>query len=135
MAGRPRKPTSLLLVQGTARGHRLKSQGRNLEPAADKALGDAPAYMPLDAVQEWGERKSVAPWLQASDAPVVMGYCVQFAVIKRMIAEGRDEEITPSQWHGFRAFCQSLGFDPPNRARMQMPAEKKAVNKFAALGS
>ena len=58
----PRKPTQLLLLQGTANVTRMREQGRDLEPRPAKDKVRAPQALSKDARRIW---RRVAPELQA----------------------------------------------------------------------
>jgi phage terminase small subunit len=134
MPGRPRKPTELHLIQGTAQKCRMEAQGRGLEPQVNQGMPDAPDWLPAGAAQEWGFRVATTPWLRATDEPMFLAYCIQRDQIVRAVREGRD--VSPAAWAAYRSACQSFGFTPADRARMQMPAtEQKPANKFAKLGA
>jgi len=132
MAGRPRKPIELHLVQGTAEISRFRRQKRELEPQISEKLGGAPEWLPAEAAAEWEAKRISTPWLKSTDASAFMAYCGLFARIKAKLIS--DDDITAGEWAAFRSYCQSFGFDPASRCKIQMPEQAKPKNAFAALG-
>lgn len=62
MAGRPRKPTHLKLVSGTAKSHKKGAPAVSREPAPARWTGNPPAWLSDHARTAWGR---VGPMLDA----------------------------------------------------------------------
>ena len=82
MAGRPRKPTALLKLEGRFR--RDRHGDRVQEP--DAPLGGPPGHLPADARLAWRQVAGSATWLRRPDRPLVELYAQLQAAARRDFA-------------------------------------------------
>lgn len=93
-AGRPRKPSSLRVIEGN-RGHRPLPKG---EPQPRMGIPEMPTYFPPLAQECWTrvieEMSAVPGWLSRADWRIVEGYAVDYAVWRDAIAGITEHGLT-----------------------------------------
>ena len=110
---RPRKPTSLHVVQGTLRTTRHRD--RENEPEILEPLGGPPQAWPIAAKLLWAELGDLVP-------PGVAGKSdrIIFEVLLRLVAKMREgpEAMTPALAAQIRTACACFGMSPADRSRV-----------------
>jgi len=117
MAGRPRKPTNLKILQGTARPDRINPN----EPKPAKPIGKkAPAYFDAELEKIWKEFVSNAPEgvLGNCDAFLVEAACLQLQKLRK-------GEFTAADLAQLRGCLSAMGMTPADRAKLDIPIPKK----------
>ena len=76
--GRPRKPTALKIVQGTAQPSRTLDD----EPVPTGPLGVPPKRMRAEGKRRWQWITESAHWLTDADRGVVEQYCIRWALYR-----------------------------------------------------
>jgi phage terminase small subunit len=107
---RPRKNTSLLLIEGGYRGDR---HGDRVPEPVDP-VGDPPAYLPADARRVWREVSAAAgAWLKRSDRSALGWFC-------RLEADARRDfgALSAGRLRALVSVAAHLGLTPADRARM-----------------
>ena len=124
---RPRKPTSLHVVQGTLRSSRHRD--RQDEPEVIEPLGGPPEGWRIEAKLLWAELSNYVPAGVARKADRVM-----FEVLLRLVAKMREgpEAMTPALAAQIRTACACFGMSPADRSRVSAPRLPED-NPFAQL--
>lgn len=137
MPGRPRKPTSIHILQGTAQKCRMDARGPEMQVAG--GMPEAPEWMPPLAQQEWGRISAISGYAKAlrpSDMPMLVTYCLLWAEIAGHVKEfGSSAGIQSARLTTFAGIAAKLGMNPSDRSKVHVPSEEKPANKFAKLGS
>ena len=122
---RPRKPTSLHVIQGTLRTTRHRD--RKDEPKVLDPLGGPPLGFPAEAKLLWAEVESYIPAGVAKKSDRVM-----FEVLLRLVAKMREgpESMTPALAAQVRTACAVFGMTPADRSRVSAP-QSPEENPFA----
>lgn len=119
MAGRPRKPVNLHILQGTHRSDRHR-QPDNL-PVGDVK---APEWLTEAALQEWVR---LAPMLEklrvltVADADALGQLCEAQAELKVGIASGR---FNTDLWRAIMSMQSRFGLTPADRAKINVGPKK-----------
>lgn len=129
MAGRPRKPTKLLALQGTARADRHGTEGQwfELPPLAPKP----PEWLSGEALARWLEivnDPSYANILSALDGSILLAHCVAHADVASKARAGA--EVTAAMISALLSTIQRLGLSPADRARIKLPEQKKEFDEW-----
>jgi len=130
--GRPKKPKSLHVVQGTARKCRMDARANELELAPGD-MGDAPEWMPASGKSEWERLRTDAEYSQVL-APAMRGlfehYCLLYA---RMVEDARGErQMSASERQTYHSLCMQLGLSPASQAKVNGPAKAKPESPWDA---
>lgn len=147
--GRPKKPTALKIVQGTAQPSRINPD----EPVPDGPLGPAPAKMRVEGRRRWAWLAGSAFWLTDADRGVVEQYCTRWALyMDALVAVGHYGQVWEREKDGYTQMngalqalsnCEKalmelgakLGLDPSSRTNIAAPKrESKGTNPFAING-
>jgi len=134
--GRPRKPTKLKQLQGTARADRINAS----EPQFEVGSGYCPRWLSDEARAEW---RRVAPELIACglltvvDRAALEAYCETYAQWRRAIEALKDGmtfttdkgyvqqlpevAIANNALKQMRAFMTEFGMTPSSQSRVSMP--------------
>jgi len=128
---RPRKPTSILELNGAFRHD--PNRARPNEPRDVRALGNVPSRLPADVVPFWLE-------LAAMVIGGVLTFRDRWAVelaarlMEKAVRETPDpeEKITSSELSTLRSLLAALGMTPADRSKLSVPTEK-AKNPFTDL--
>lgn len=132
MPGRPPKPTSVLKLQGTARKDR-HAKRQDLELGGE--LPQPPAFLSAPELEEWNRVCTIGRYAKAlspADRGPLTFYCGLWA--EYIASKKTGEPMQTSRMALFVNIASKFGMDPSDRAKIQMPAEEKPLNKFAALG-
>ena len=159
MAGRPRKPSQLKRLQGTARPDRVNAN----EPQPDPAIPTRPGWLLPEAKREWNR---VVPGLSklglltALDRGAIAGGCQWWAMYVRAVRDIAEsgwtftittvKETATSRttttgyegprpavaqmhkcWTQYLAFCSRFGLTPSDRSRLSVP-EPKPIDEMSA---
>lgn len=160
-AGRPRKPTSLKILEG----NRAKGRKPSLdnEPQPDRIIGvpKAPPYLGRDAKREWKRifetcRDANGCWLSCADLGFVEGACVAYgrAVEADLVLKEEGFTVTSKNqggnvykthhpafsiskdsWKQYRDACGQLGMSPAARAKLNVGGAKQGDDLESALAS
>lgn len=154
MAGPPKKPTKLRILEGNPSKRPLPKN----EPEPDPTMPQCPDWLMDDAKHEW---KRVAPELNRIglltivDQTALAGYCQSYArwkkaeeeikLLKNTIYPLKDERgnikgfqqypqygIVNQCLKQIRAFCSEFGLTPAARAKMELPTERNRDDGFAS---
>jgi len=146
--GRPRKPTALKVVQGTAQPSRILKD----EPMPAGSLGDPPKKMRAEGKRRWQWLSDTAFWLTDADRGIAEQYCTRWAMYRDAEREiGRhgmvyENKAGYTQSSGaLSAFtnCEKalmelgakLGLDPSSRTNISAPKrDQPGPNPFAING-
>ncbi len=122
---RPRKPTSLHIVQGTLRTTRHRD--RQDEPEIIEPLGGPPEAWPINAKLLWAEVSSLVPAGVARKSDRIM-----FETLLRLVAKMREstDALTPALAAQIRCTCAVFGMSPADRSRVSVPRSPEE-NPFA----
>lgn len=152
MAGRPRKPTALLELNGAFKHN--PDRARPNEPKELRPLGDPPARLPIEVLPFWRE---IVDMVIGGVLTYRDRWCVELAarlmwksthaipaeailelaragelgtdVIKAMVAR---ETISSSEQATLNRLLASMGMTPADRSKLSVPQEKPK-NQFADL--
>jgi phage terminase small subunit len=134
MSGRPPKPTSLHVLQGTAQRCRMEKRKGELllEPGAltapDWLLPDAKEHFNRIAADPLYSRA-----LASVDGAALARYCQLHA--RYVEAERSNKPLTASMVSVLTILEGKLGLNPSDRVRIRIPeAGKQPVNRFSRLG-
>lgn len=135
MAGRPPKPKGAKIIQGTFR----KDRDNGEAPRPKLGIPEAPAWMPVDAHQEWGRVVSEMENLgiiAKLDMTVLAAYCVLWAKFKAWgSGQGDAGDMNAGMIAQLRGLMGTLGLGPANRERLHIQKpDKKQESKFGAFG-
>jgi len=147
--GRPRKPTALKIVQGTAQPSRINPD----EPVPTGPLGAPPARMRAEGKRRWAWLNESAFWLTDADRGVVEQYCTRWALYRDalkqvshfgMVWERKKDGYTmmngalTSLSNCEKALMElgaKLGLDPSSRTDIATPKrDQPGPNPFAING-
>jgi phage terminase small subunit len=131
MPGRPPKPTVVLKLQGTLRKHRHGNR-RDLELGGE--LPQPPDFLSSAAREEWHRVCTIGRYSKAlspADRGPLTLYCLLWAELDACERSG--QQMQTSRMALFGNIAAKFGMDPSGRAKIQMPEEPKAANKFAEL--
>lgn len=130
MAGRPRKPTKLLLLSKSARKHPDRLAQRAHEPEPVAGLGDPPKQFSESQEARWLELIEVVPAgvLTRMDRPAAELLC-------KLWAEERDGKISSTDRKLLASLFGKFGLTPSERSKVALPAGRrgKPSNPFQAL--
>lgn len=145
MAGRPPKPTSLKMLQGTARADRVNDD----EPKPTPGVPDCPAWLNNDAKKEW---RAIVPELErlglltAVDGAALAAYCQAYGdlawasrEIKRvgrvyqtdgpsgtMYRQRPEMAIAREAAAQMKSYLSGFGLDPASRTRLHVAPQGEA---------
>ena len=144
--GRPKKPTALKVVQGTAQPSRINPD----EPEPTGHLGPAPKSMRAEGKRRWQWLLESAWWLTDADRAMVEQYCTRWALyqdaLKQVAHYGMVWERKKDAYTQMNGALQALsncekalmdigaklGLDPTSRTGIAAPKkETPGKNAFA----
>lgn len=148
--GRPRKPTALKVIQGTAQPCRLNPD----EPVPEGPLGDPPKNMRSEGKRRWEWIRDSVPWLSTADRGIVELYCTRWVYYqdaqKEVAKFGQVWERERDHYTQMNGALQALnnnekalielgakiGLDPVSRTDIKAPRkpDAKSDNPFAING-
>lgn len=147
--GRPKKPTALKIVQGTAQPSRINPD----EPVPTGPLGPAPDRMRAEGKRRWKWLSRAAWWLTDADRSVAEQYCTRWSLyldaLKQVSHFGQVWEREKDGYTQMNGALQALsnnekalmelgaklGLDPSSRTNIRAPKrDTKGTNPFAING-
>ncbi|MBK6728582.1 MAG: hypothetical protein IPG63_15380 [Xanthomonadales bacterium] len=127
---RPRKPTSLLAINGTLAKNPGRYADRASEPVDDRALGPPPDTMRPDQRAAWLEIERLAPWLRFGDRIAVEVTAALLATFR----VGGVGMMPPAMLTRLETMLARLGMTPADRSRVAAGiGSSGADNPFSAL--
>ncbi|NCT68089.1 MAG: hypothetical protein GXC76_10665 [Rhodanobacteraceae bacterium] len=126
---RPRKPTSLHILSGTADHNPARMRERAAEPIDDRPLGPPPESMRPDQRAAWLEIERLAPWLAYADRIAV-------EVTAVLLARFRVDPGTmpPALLTRLETLLGRLGLTPSDRSRVRAQSPSASANRFVRNG-
>lgn len=124
MAGRPRKPTKLLVLKGTATKARHGSIEQHFE--LPEGVPRPPEWLGGEALARWKQIVSEPAYVQilsALDDAAMLAHCVAWQTIADKIKDGAP--VLAFDLSALKASIQSLGLSPADRARIKLPEKPK----------
>lgn len=132
---RPRKPTHLKLLAGTARADRAVSGGVTVDPLAQSP--PAPDWLPnAHAVNEWNRLAALlvgTRLLSALDLGTLGHLCALHGKLVQLWAAG--ETPTGHLIAQYNTLSGSFGLTPVMRAKVPMPSKPREENPFLVFRS
>ena len=128
MAGRPRKPTQLHVVQGT--GRKCRMEKRKNEPRPDGEVGNPPAFLTKKQQAAWRELvgNSAAGVLTISDRVTLEMAACLLAEYRR-----KPDAMPATRMTLLERILAKLGMNPADRSRISVTSPEKGENPFAEL--
>ena len=127
--GRPRKPSNVLDMNGSARRNpgRMRAQGRDTEPTDIPEIGDPPEWLTGDQSRAWKYivRKCAAGVLKESDEIAV-------EIGARLLAKMWSGDIPDQQLRQLDTLLGKLGMNPSDRSKVSAGKTNKK-NKFEGV--
>lgn len=130
MAGRPKKPENVKVLQGTFRKDRANAKAPRPRPG----IPEAPDWMPPEAQREWGrvvaelENLGIVCKLDRSD---LAAYCVLWA---QFVESAKKGELLPAAFIAqMRCYSNSFGLNPAAREKLTMPEKFEPKKSKYAL--
>lgn len=124
--GRPRKPTALHVVQGTARKSRMKA--RSGEPKPTGPLGSPPKWFTPYQRAEWGRLRKFS-WITEAHRLTVQHHCILAERLKddaigQRQPDGRmlPRPMSASERQTFHSLQMQLGLTPASSSKVSVPA-------------
>lgn len=126
---RPRKPTTLHVLNGTAEHNRARFADRDDEPTDNRPLGPPSETMRPDQRAAWMEIDRLAPWLSHADR-----IAVEIAAV--LLARFRVEPsmMPPALLTRLETMLGRLGLTPSDRSKVTDGRPKSPSNRFAGNG-
>jgi len=131
MAGRPRKPTNVLKLNGTGKLHPERLKERENEPQNINPVGDPPEYLSDEVKDAWHQiaLESIDGVLGEADR-IALEMCAGLYVKLRAEPDEDGKAIATSQDHThFFRYLSQFGMLPADRSKISIP-KKKPANKF-----
>lgn len=131
MAGRPRKPTELHVISGSAKTNPGRLQNRADEPEADgEDLRDAPAPSHLDdgLAAIWKEVTGNLHARVAASADLIA-----LEALVRLVGVMRSGEAVAADYARLQAYLGEFGMTPASRSKVSQGKKAEAKKGFAAL--
>ena len=131
MAGRPRKPTELHVISGSAKTNPGRLQNRADEPETDgEDLRDAPAPAHLDdgLAAIWKEVTSNLHARVAASADLIA-----LEALVRLVGVMRSGEAVAADYARLQAYLGEFGMTPASRSKVSQGKKAETKKGFAAL--
>ena len=127
---RPRKPTQLHVVSGSAAKHPDRMRERQSEPETDGDLRevDAPEHLDDDLAAIW---KEVAGYLHARVAS--NPDLIALEALVRLVAIMRSGEAQAADYARLQAYLGEFGMTPASRSKVAQGKKPEGKKGFAAL--
>ena len=126
MAGRPRKPTKILEINGSARKDPARIAARGNEPRINSSIGSVPEYLTGHAAAKWAEVVSDPDYgqvLNASHRETLAHYCF---LHQRFVEDVMGERtMTASERQTYHSLAMQLGRTPAAQSKVSVPAPAK----------
>lgn len=128
---RPRKPTQLHVVSGTAKVHPERMREREAEPTevdGDLRETEAPEHLDEDLAKLWTELRGHlhARISGAQDA-------VAFEALVRLVKIMRSGEAVAADYARLQAYLGEFGMTPASRSKVAQTKKPEAKKGFGAL--
>ena len=149
-AGRPRKPTALKQLQGTARPDRTNK----LEPKIKKEIGAAPSFLSPEQVDTWNYYIENVPkgMLKILDQATLANYVVAEDMWRQSVLAVRESGLVITTPNGVMMpsphstelkkyslimlrLATELGFTPSSRSKIVMEEEQKSDDPWEKLAN
>lgn len=135
MAGRPRKPTNMHLLEGTFRGDRHADRAQEPKPAEGAEM---PAYLRKvkGGAKRWAqlyERLTRSHVLTELDGDGLARLCVLQLDFEAWAIGTRREAFPSAQLAELRQLETAFGMNPAGRAKVKAVAEQKPASKLAGF--
>jgi phage terminase small subunit len=133
MPGRPRTPTKILKLKGTARKDR---HGKRNDLDLDNEVPSAPDYFGPDALEEWHSLVTDSQYsrvLARVDRGMMELYCALRAEFRQHLRKGT--EMPASRMTVMSNVASKLGLNPSDRTRINIPQQPEADDEFAKLAA
>lgn len=130
---RPRKPTQLHIVSGTAKAHPERMKEREAEPVVDGAdLRDLPAPDHLDKMHAalWDELRAQLHARVASEHDATA-----FEALVRLVMIMRTGQAAAADFARLQAYLGEFGLTPASRSKVAQGKRAEQKKGFAALKS
>jgi phage terminase small subunit len=113
--GRPRKPTSLLILNGSIDHDKKRYANRTLEPKPEGKLGTVPKYFSEDLKDIWRELTKQVPdgVLTGADRIILELTC-------RLTAKMREGSISTGETAQLISCLSRLGLTPADRSKVNI---------------
>lgn len=136
MAGRPRKPTKILEINGSARKNPARMAARGAEPKIAASIGTAPDYLTSHAAAKWAEIVSDPDYgqvLNASHRETLGHYCL---LHQRFVEDVLGERtMTASERQTYHSLAMQLGRTPAAQSKVSVPAAPKPESVWDKIAS
>lgn len=144
MAGRPRKPTNVLRINGTANNHPERLKKRENEPKNTHPIGTAPRYLSKaeKAAFRLIVKESLAGVLGRADriavaqASILLALCTGQSYSAGFGVEGAKDYIAPlrvwpkiAERNLLYKYLSQFGMTPADRSKLDIPSMKEK-NEF-----
>jgi phage terminase small subunit len=133
MPGRPRKPLTLHVLQGTAQKCRMEKRKNELQLPPE--VPDAPEWMSGEAKLEWGRitgHPMYAAILSKVDRAMLATFCTMWG--RFVEAEKAGAPVKTAHVLAMNSLASKLGLSPVDRTKIHLEPEEKPRNRFAAFG-
>lgn len=134
--GRPRKPTPVLISNGSAAKHPDRMRARANEPKISGPIGDPPAYLEGHALEKWLEIISdadYAPVLNSGHREALEHFCILYARFREDVAGTRD--MSASERQTFHSLAMQLGRTPAAQSKVAAPPKPKPKTVWDQLAT
>lgn len=128
--GRPRKPTQLHVVSGSAKTNPGRLEDRQSEPETDGDIRgiEAPDYLDSDLAAIW---KEVAGSLHARVAS--NPDMIALEALVRLVAKMRTGEMSAADYARLQGYLGEFGMTPASRSKVSQGKQATGKKGFAAL--
>jgi len=124
--GRPRKPTPILIANGSAKHDPQRVRARANEPKITGAIGAPPDYLEAHAREKWLEITADAdysPVLNSGHREALEHYCTLYGRFREDVAGTR--VMTASERQTFHSLAMQLGRTPAAQSKVAAPPKPK----------
>jgi len=125
MAGRPRKPTNVLILQGADKVNPARIKERENEPINVNPIGKVPAWLSTAEKKEWAVlvHDAIDGVLGEADRSAV-------AITAKLLHKYKQGEANGQEQSLLNKYLGQMGMLPTERTKIQVP-KKEAKNIFA----
>lgn len=134
--GRPRKPTKLHILSGSAKHDPQRLRDRAHEPIVTAGVGEPPSYLGEDGRREWLHLTSIEGYrevLTENHRSVLEHYCVLY---QRFVDDAKGEKpMSSSQRQTFHSLAMQMGITPASQSKISAPAPRRAESKWDSFAN
>jgi phage terminase small subunit len=133
--GAPRKPTALLVLNGSAKHNPGRMAARVNEPVITGPIGDAPEYLDEYARGKWAEITSDPDYsmvLNSGHREALDHYCLLYSRYRQDIEGTR--QMTASERQTYHSLAMQLGRTPAAQSKVQTPPKPKPKTVWEEIG-